>query len=56
MVKGTPSKGKRQKRSHIRCRRCGSQSFSVHGKYCVACGFGKSRRMRKYPGWRKKKP
>lgn len=55
MVKGTPSKGKRQKRSHIKCRRCGSRSFSLHAKYCVACGFGKSKKQRKLYGWRKKK-
>lgn len=55
MVKGTPSMGKRQKRSHIKCRRCGSVSFSLHAKYCVACGFGKSRRMRAY-AWGEKKP
>ncbi|HID19895.1 MAG TPA: 50S ribosomal protein L37e [Methanophagales archaeon] len=55
MVKGTPSQGKRQKRSHIKCRRCGRISFGLHAKYCVACGFGKSRRVREYK-WREKKP
>ncbi|MCD6455314.1 MAG: 50S ribosomal protein L37e [Methanophagales archaeon] len=56
MVKGTASFGKKQKRSHIRCRRCGSRSFSLHAKYCVACGFGRSKKMRKVYGWKKKKP
>ncbi|MHC1566222.1 MAG: 50S ribosomal protein L37e [Candidatus Syntropharchaeia archaeon] len=51
MSKGTPSMGKRQKRSHVKCRRCGSVSFN--GKYCVSCGFGKSKRMRSYK-WQKK--
>ncbi|MDY6864606.1 MAG: 50S ribosomal protein L37e [Halobacteriota archaeon] len=46
MTKGTPSMGKRQKRSHIKCRRCGSVSYNTHNKYCVSCGFGKSKRMR----------
>ena len=55
MVKGTPSMGKRQKRSHIKCRRCGSASFSLHEKCCVACGFGKTGRMREYR-WKYKKP
>lgn len=55
MVKGTPSMGKRQKKSHVRCRRCGSRSFSLHARYCVACGFGKSKRMRKVYGWKSKK-
>ncbi|MBT5254887.1 MAG: 50S ribosomal protein L37e, partial [Euryarchaeota archaeon] len=26
MSKGTPSRGKRQKTAHIRCRRCGGNS------------------------------
>ncbi|MFV9676187.1 MAG: 50S ribosomal protein L37e [Methanosarcinales archaeon] len=56
MVKGTPSKGKRQKKSHLRCRRCGSRSFGIHAKYCVACAFGRSSKMRKAYGWGKKKP
>ncbi|MEA2051536.1 MAG: 50S ribosomal protein L37e [Euryarchaeota archaeon] len=55
MVKGTPSQGKRQKRSHIMCRRCGRVSYGIHAKYCVACGFGRSRRMRSY-NWVEKKP
>ena len=56
MVKGTASFGKRQKRSHVICRRCGSRSFSLHAKYCVACGFRRSKKMRKVYGWKKKKP
>ncbi|MCW7076003.1 MAG: 50S ribosomal protein L37e [Candidatus Syntrophoarchaeum sp.] len=46
MSKGTPSMGKRQKKSHIRCRRCGNNSFNVHRKVCASCGFGKSRRLK----------
>jgi large subunit ribosomal protein L37e len=55
MVKGTPSQGKRQKKSHITCRRCGNLAFSIHAHYCVACGFGKSSKMREFK-WTEKKP
>lgn len=56
MVKGTPSQGKRQKRSHVTCRRCGSLSFSMHAKCCVACGFGRSSKQRKEYRWKERKP
>ncbi|MDD1757702.1 MAG: 50S ribosomal protein L37e [Methanotrichaceae archaeon] len=45
-MKGTPSMGPRHKKSHIRCRRCGSQSFNFKSKYCVQCGFGKTPKLR----------
>jgi len=55
MVKGTPSKGKKSKgRSHMRCRRCGRFAYNVAGKYCAACGFGRSERLRGYT-WAAKK-
>ncbi|WOF15201.1 50S ribosomal protein L37e [Methanoplanus sp. FWC-SCC4] len=54
MSKGTPSRGKRQKTTHIVCRRCGRISFHERHKVCSACGFGKSTKMRKY-NWVTKK-
>ncbi|RLF58768.1 MAG: 50S ribosomal protein L37e [Thermoplasmata archaeon] len=54
MAKGTPSKGKRNKRLHIKCRRCGRNSFHVKQKYCAACGYGRSSRIRRY-AWQSKK-
>ncbi|HDD69360.1 MAG TPA: 50S ribosomal protein L37e [Candidatus Korarchaeota archaeon] len=55
MTKGTPSMGKRSRgKTHIRCRRCGRHSYNVRKKYCAACGFGRSKRMRKY-AWEKKR-
>jgi large subunit ribosomal protein L37e len=48
MVKGTPSFGKRNKRTHILCRRCGSRSYHVRRKECSSCGYGKSSRLRKF--------
>ena len=48
-MKGTPSFGKMNKnKTHIRCRRCGRHSFNVRKGYCVACGYGKSKRMRRF--------
>lgn len=48
MTKGTPSMGKKQKKVHIICRRCGRRSYHVRDSVCSACGFGKSARIRKY--------
>ncbi len=54
-MKGTPSMGKRSKgKTHIRCRRCGRHSFNVAKGYCVACGFGRSKRIRRH-SWASKK-
>jgi large subunit ribosomal protein L37e len=46
--KGTPSFGKKNKKVHIICRRCGRRSYHIRDKRCSACGFGKSARIRKY--------
>ncbi|MEM4700487.1 MAG: 50S ribosomal protein L37e [Candidatus Nezhaarchaeales archaeon] len=55
MVKGTTSFGKHGRgRTHIRCRRCGRRSFNLTKRYCAACGFGRSSRLRKY-SWQTKK-
>jgi len=48
MSKGTPSFGKRNKRSHISCRRCGQRSYHVRDKECAACGYGKSAKLKKF--------
>ena len=54
-MKGTPSMGKRGKgKTHIRCRRCGRHAFNVAKGYCAACGFGRSRRLRRY-SWSSRK-
>ncbi len=47
-MKGTPSFGKKQRKAHIRCRRCGRHSYNVSKKYCSACGFGKSKKIKSY--------
>jgi len=47
---GKKSKGK----THIKCRRCGRVAFNVSKGYSAACGFGRSRRIRRY-SWANKK-
>lgn len=55
MSKGTPSQGKHNKGSnHIICRRCGRRSYHVKKKVCSACGFGASKRIKRY-SWKSKK-
>jgi large subunit ribosomal protein L37e len=46
--KGTPAQGKRQKPSHMMCRRCGSHSYHKQRHECAACGYGKTAKMRHY--------
>ncbi|MEM2192518.1 MAG: 50S ribosomal protein L37e [Candidatus Hadarchaeales archaeon] len=53
MTKGTPSKGKRHKVVHIRCRRCGRRSYHAQKGVCSACGFGRSARIKQYR-WKNK--
>ncbi len=54
-MKGTPSMGKHgRSKSHIRCRRCGRHAFNVAKGYCAACGFGRSKKIRKY-SWSSRK-
>jgi len=54
-MKGTPSMGKRSKgKTHIRCRRCGRHAYNVAKGYCAACGFGHSKKIRRY-SWAAKK-
>jgi len=54
MSKGTPSKGKRQKKTHIACRRCGKISYHIRQKICSSCGFGRSKKIKKLNSNRKR--
>ena len=45
---GTPSQGKKNKTTHVKCRRCGEKSYHVKKKVCSSCGFGKSAKRRDY--------
>jgi len=55
VVKGTTSFGRHSRgKTHIRCRRCGRHSYNIRKHYCAACGFGRSKKLRKY-SWQNKK-
>ncbi len=45
--------GKRNKRTHGLCRRCGARSFHLKDGVCAACGFGRTKRLRSY-AWQNK--
>jgi large subunit ribosomal protein L37e len=53
MSSGTPSQGKKNITTHVKCRRCGEKSYHVKKKVCSACGFGKSAKRRDY-AWESK--
>ncbi|MCD6398411.1 MAG: 50S ribosomal protein L37e [Candidatus Aenigmarchaeota archaeon] len=53
MTKGTPSFGKHQTTTHIRCRRCGKYAYNKRTGICASCGYGKSPKMNKEK-WRTK--
>ncbi|MFC7115333.1 50S ribosomal protein L37e [Natronoarchaeum sp. GCM10025703] len=50
---GTPSQGKKNKTTHVKCRRCGEKSYHIRKKKCSSCGFGKSKSKRSY-AWQSK--
>jgi large subunit ribosomal protein L37e len=50
---GTPSQGKKNKTTHVKCRRCGEKSYHVKKKECSSCGFGQSSKRRDYE-WQSK--
>ncbi|PKK81875.1 MAG: 50S ribosomal protein L37e [Thermoplasmata archaeon HGW-Thermoplasmata-2] len=53
MVKGTASFGKKSgKKTHIKCRRCGKQTYHTQKKKCASCGFGGTAKIRHY-NWAK---
>ena len=48
MTRGTPSMGKHSKaHTHIRCRRCGNNTFHRRLDRCASCGYPDAKR-RKY--------
>ncbi len=46
MTKGTPSFGRKNKRTHIACRRCGNRAYHVTANICSKCSFGKSAKLK----------
>lgn len=54
MSKGTASQGlKGRAKLTQRCRRCGRASYHKKKGICSSCGYGKSKKIRKY-SWQKK--
>ncbi|MCJ7450399.1 MAG: 50S ribosomal protein L37e [Candidatus Nanohaloarchaeota archaeon QJJ-9] len=41
---GALRKGKKNKQTHGKCRRCGEKTFHLKKKECANCGFGKSKK------------
>lgn len=55
MTKGTPSMGRKSgKKTHIVCRRCGNRTYHASHKECSSCGYGKTAKIRKQAGMKKK--
>ncbi len=52
MPEGKLRKGKRNKKVHGTCRRCGEKAFHLKKGVCASCGFGKSKKRRDY-NWQK---
>jgi len=50
---GTPSQGKKNATTHVKCRRCGEKSYHRKKKVCSSCGFGTSKKRREY-AWQSK--
>ncbi len=54
MSKGTASKGKHgAAKLTTLCRRCGRKSYHKKKGICSHCGYGKTKKIRKY-SWKKK--
>ena len=48
-MKGTASHGQKSgKKTHIRCRRCGKNSYHKRKKRCASCGYGAIAQTRSY--------
>ncbi|KAI5175745.1 large subunit ribosomal protein L37e [Pancytospora epiphaga] len=44
MSKGTPSFGKKNKRNHLLCPRCGNMAFHKQKNRCASCAFPEAKR------------
>jgi len=44
MTEAPQQRRSRKHYGHKKCQRCGKGSFSVTKKYCVSCGYGKTKR------------
>lgn len=44
MSKGTPSFGKKNKRNHLMCPRCGNMAYHKQRRACASCAFPEAKR------------
>lgn len=44
MTKGTPSFGKKNKRNHLQCPRCGNMAFHKQKAKCASCAFPEAKK------------
>ncbi|HID90382.1 TPA: 50S ribosomal protein L37e [Candidatus Bathyarchaeota archaeon] len=44
---GTKHKKTGKKLIHQRCRRCGRRSYNIRKGHCAACGYGRSKRIKR---------
>jgi large subunit ribosomal protein L37e len=45
---GKLNKGKRNKKTHGKCRRCGKKAYHLKKSECASCGFGKTKKRRDF--------
>ena len=38
------NKGKKNRKTHGKCRRCGKKAFHLSKQECASCGFGKTKK------------
>ncbi|EFK96210.1 Ribosomal protein L37e [sediment metagenome] len=46
--KGTVAMGRKNKKTHIICRRCGRHTYHLGRRKCAACGFGSSSKYKRF--------
>ncbi|KAI5149819.1 large subunit ribosomal protein L37e [Enteropsectra breve] len=44
MSKGTPSMGKKNKRNHLMCPRCGNMAYHKQKRACASCAFPEAKK------------
>ena len=47
--------GKKNKKTHMICRRCGKRAYHIRDGVCSSCGFGKTSKI-KSSSWQWKSP
>jgi len=47
--------GKKNKKTHMICRRCGKRAYHIRDRVCASCGFGRTSKI-KSSAWQQKSP